>query len=49
MMTPAAGFYSTPGKGDNEVPLAYVLSQADLKEALCCIEKGLDAYPGRTN
>lgn len=48
MMAPATGFYSTPGAGSNEVRLAYVLNQDDLKKALTCLEKGLEEYPGRT-
>jgi aspartate aminotransferase len=44
MMAPATGFYSTPGLGKNEVRLAYVLKQEDLKKALICLEKGLEAY-----
>src|SRR5690606_27539990 len=44
MMAPATGFYSTPGAGKNEVRLAYVLNQDDLKKALVCLEKGLEAY-----
>ncbi len=49
MLAPATGFYSTPGAGSNEVRLAYVLNQDDLKKALTCLEKGLEEYPGRTN
>ncbi|MGA6121103.1 pyridoxal phosphate-dependent aminotransferase [Sphingobacterium anhuiense] len=49
MMAPATGFYSTPGAGNNEVRLAYVLNQNDLKKALICLEKGLEVYPGRTH
>ena len=48
MMAPATGFYSTPGAGTNEVRLAYVLNQDDLKKALVCLEKALEVYPGRT-
>lgn len=48
MMAPATGFYSTPGFGTNEVRLAYVLNQEDLKKALLCLEKALEVYPGRT-
>lgn len=44
MMAPASGFYSTPGMGKNEVRLAYVINQGDLKKALVCLEKGLVAY-----
>ncbi len=48
MMAPATGFYSTPGAGENEVRLAYVLNEEDLKNALICLEKALETYPGRT-
>jgi aspartate aminotransferase len=44
MMAPVTGFYSTPGLGKNEVRLAYVLNQEDLKKALVCLEKGLEEY-----
>src|SRR5690606_5873217 len=44
MMAPATGFYSTDGEGKNEVRLAYVLNQDDLKKALTCLEKGLEVY-----
>jgi len=44
MMAPATGFYSTGGAGKNEVRLAYVLNQDDLRKALVCLEKGLEAY-----
>ncbi|MFZ4263285.1 pyridoxal phosphate-dependent aminotransferase [Sphingobacterium sp. HJSM2_6] len=48
MMAPATGFYSSPQVGTNQVRLAYVLNQEDLKKALICLEKALIAYPGRT-
>jgi aspartate aminotransferase len=47
MMAPATGFYSTPGAGLQEVRLAYVLNTNDLRNAMICLEKGLEAYPGR--
>ena len=47
MMAPASGFYSTPGKGYNEVRIAYVLNINDLKNAMITLEKALLAYPGR--
>jgi aspartate aminotransferase len=47
MMAPATGFYSSPGLGKNQVRLAYVLNQQDLKKALICLEKGLEAYNQR--
>jgi aspartate aminotransferase len=49
MMAPAAGFYSTPGAGLNEVRLAYVLKIEDLKGAMTCLEEALKVYPGKTN
>ncbi|MFC6100169.1 pyridoxal phosphate-dependent aminotransferase [Olivibacter domesticus] len=48
MMAPATGFYGTVGQGEQEVRMAYVLHQEDLEQALECIEKGLEIYPGRT-
>ncbi|MBE8720522.1 pyridoxal phosphate-dependent aminotransferase [Sphingobacterium pedocola] len=48
MMAPATGFYSTAGFGEDEVRLAYVLNQEDLKKALRCLEKALEVYPGKT-
>ena len=46
MVSPAAGFYLTPGLGRNEVRLAYVLNLDKLNAALDCLEHGLAAYPG---
>ena len=48
MMAPASGFYTEPGEGRQEVRIAYVLNLADLAKALECLEKALEAYPGRT-
>ncbi len=47
MMAPAAGFYTTPGAGRDQVRIAYVLNKEDLNEALIVLEKALAAYPGR--
>lgn len=44
MLAPASGFYSTPGLGKNEVRIAYVLNQNDLKRALLVLEKALEKY-----
>ena len=44
MLAPASGFYSTPGLGKNEVRIAYVLNQDDLKRALVVLEKALEKY-----
>lgn len=43
-MAPASGFYTTPGKGKNEVRLAYVLNREELGKALKVLSKALDAY-----
>ena len=47
MMAPATGFYSTPGKGRDEVRLAYVLNEASIHQAMDCLEAALKEYPGR--
>ena len=46
MMAPAAGFYTTPGVGRDQVRLAYVLKKEDLNRALFVLRKALEAYPG---
>lgn len=48
MMAPAAGFYTTPGAGKNQVRIAYVLNKEDLQRSLLVLQKALEAYPGRT-
>lgn len=48
MMAPAAGFYSTPGAGKNQVRVAYVLNVQSLIKSVKCVEEGLKVYPGRT-
>ncbi len=48
MLAPATGFYSTPGRGTNEVRIAYVLKREDMARALFLLEKALEVYPGRT-
>ena len=47
MVAPMAGFYATKGLGTNQIRLAYVLKEEDLKHALACLEKALETYPGR--
>jgi aspartate aminotransferase len=47
MVAPASGFYFNTDLGKREVRLAYVLNIEDLQEALTCLRKGLEAYPGR--
>jgi aspartate aminotransferase len=48
MMAPAAGFYTTPGAGRDQVRIAYVLKKEDLNKALIVLRKALESYPGRT-
>ena len=48
MVAPMAGFYATPGKGKDEVRIAYVLKIDDLKGAINCLTEALKVYPGRT-
>lgn len=47
MFAPGEGFYATPGKGKNEVRLAYVLKQADLERAMDLLALGIKAYNAR--
>jgi aspartate aminotransferase len=44
MMAPASGFYATKGMGKNEVRIAYVLDQKEIREAAECLAAGLEAY-----
>jgi aspartate aminotransferase len=47
MLAPATGFYSTKGRGIDEVRISYVLNVNDLKSAMKCLEEALKVYPGR--
>ena len=47
MLAPATGFYGTEGLGKKEVRLAYVLNVQAINEAMDCLEKALEVYPGR--
>ena len=44
MFAPGAPFYETPGKGINEVRIAYVLNQQDLHRAMEVLAAGIAAY-----
>ena len=44
MFAPGAPFYETPGKGINEVRIAYVLNQKDLERAMDVRAKGIALY-----
>jgi aspartate aminotransferase len=48
MVAPGAGFYSTPGKGKQEVRIAYVLESKKLEKAAKIILKAIDAYNRRS-
>lgn len=45
MVAPAAGFYSTPGMGTNQVRIAYVLKKEDLITAVNILKEALKVYP----
>lgn len=47
MLAPATGFYGTEGLGKNQVRLAYVLNVDAINNAMDCLEKALEIYPGR--
>lgn len=44
MMAPAAGFYTNPELGENQVRLAYVLCKEDIQRALMILEKAIGEY-----
>jgi aspartate aminotransferase len=44
MVAPAAGFYATPGKGLDEVRMAYVIEVDKIKRGLEILRAGLDKY-----
>jgi len=47
MVAPGSGFYATEGRGKDEVRLAYVLKEKDLRRALELFQLALERYPGR--
>lgn len=49
MVAPAQGFYSTPGMGTNEVRIAYVLKEENLKRAITVFKAGLEQYLEQEN
>ena len=44
MVAPAAGFYSTPGVGLNEVRIAYVLKKSDLIRSVEILKDAISVY-----
>lgn len=47
MVSPGAGFYASNGKGKNEVRIAYVLQEEDLKKAAKLLALGVKEYNKR--
>lgn len=47
MIAPAAGFYSTPNVGLNEVRIAYVLKKEDLVRSVAILKEALNVYNSR--
>lgn len=47
MMAPGTGFYASPHAGQQEVRLAYVLKEEDLRKSVECLRVALQQYPGR--
>lgn len=46
MVAPAAGFYSTPGTGNNQIRIAYVLEKEALLKSINILGEALKAYNG---
>lgn len=46
MLAPGPGFYATPGAGQREVRIAYVLGSEPLRRAVQLLGLALEAYPG---
>jgi aspartate aminotransferase len=44
MFAPAEGFYGTPGRGRDEVRMAYVLNEHDLRDSVRIFKAGLERY-----
>lgn len=44
LLAPAQGFYATPGKGTNEVRLAFMLNIGEMKKSLSILESALATY-----
>ena len=47
MIAPGPGFYATPGKGQDEARIAYVLNVDDLKKAMGILAEGIETYNKR--
>lgn len=49
MFAPGESFYGTPGRGVDEIRIAYVLKEEDLARAIDLLGKGIAAYNARKN
>ncbi|HTP59377.1 MAG TPA: hypothetical protein VMM82_10700, partial [Spirochaetia bacterium] len=49
MLTPGAGFYSTPSRGRNEVRIAYVLEQSKIEESIRILAAALEQFGSSRN
>jgi aspartate aminotransferase len=47
MLAPANGFYATPGKGQDEVRIAFVLNVRAMRRSMQILGEALKVYPGR--
>ena len=47
MLAPGNGFYATPGKGMDEVRIAFVLNVESMKRSMEILREALKVYPGR--
>lgn len=47
MFAPGKAMYATPGKGVNEIRIAYILKQEDLERAMDLLALGIKAYNAR--
>lgn len=47
MMAPAEGFYSTSGLGKDEVRIAYILNENDLRKAMNILKVAIEKYPNK--
>ena len=44
MFAPGEGFYGTPGKGKDEIRIAYVLNEADIRRSMELLGIAIDRY-----
>ena len=47
MFAPGASMYATPGKGKNEVRMAYVIESDKLERAMDILKKAIEVYNAR--